>query len=52
MIGPPVSEHTVSSLTGEGPIKSYLIVSIFTAMESDGMKNLEPVCFLVSMIFT
>ena len=40
MIGPTVSEHTVSGLTGEGPIKSYLIVSIFTGIESDSMKNL------------
>ena len=33
MIGPTVSEHTVSGLTGEGPIKSYLIVSIFAVIE-------------------
>ena len=36
-------EYTVRGPTGEGPIMSYLIVSIFTVIESDGMKNLEPV---------
>ena len=36
------SEHTVRGPTG-GLTMTYLIVGIFTVIESDGMKNLESV---------